>query len=228
MDRNHAQGLYTEAGWRRGVSRLPGWLARAPTKQLRIDCKLFAKRWRLLSPTAEICKRSGSSRERPAAAREAAESLQETPATHLLEYSPGTRTREKPGAAAGREWPGTANRQKRPTVPGPAGGSRRRPGAAGSSRRQAPPAEAGSRWEARETGSRWEQELPRPRGCQATHHRGSSDVFARVCSAMLPPRMNASANDPSTEPRRPSSVAARHLMRSVDARFYSVMVKLIL
>eukprot|EP00959_Pyramimonas_sp_CCMP1952_P134635 2817546-Pyramimonas_sp.AAC.2 len=31
----------------------------------------------------------------------------------------------------------------------------------------------------------------------------------------------------SNEPRRPSSVAARHLMRSVDARFCSLMVKLI-
>ena len=69
----------------------------------------------------------------------------------------------------------------------------------------------------------------RAQGQHITKERGVGMGGAHwFFSAMLPPRMNASANDPSTEPRRPSSVAARHLMRSVDALFCSVMVKLIL
>ena len=66
--------------------------------------------------------------------------------------------------------------------------------------------------EARETGSAWKAEAQRvaeaSRG--AIHHRGSSNICARICLfshfalAILLPRMNASAYDPQS-PNRPSS-----------------------
>ncbi len=49
------------------------------------------------------------------------------------------------------------------------------------------------------------RELPKPRGWQCIIADLPSHSPAFAFSAMLPPRTNASTDDPSTEPRRPSS-----------------------